>query len=684
MAKKIFLIVLLGSSLPLILHLPGWFVLISGSIQAFILPGFVLLLFLGDKERHWFDDIVLSALLSPILLTASTLLIAGLGLPMERSLRIFLFLVYLFLGIALVAGRFKKAGSKLRVPWSIPVVCAAFAGLIAACFAVNPDLLRRSDAWYHASLTSEILARGVPPMEPVLADFQIKYMWYYHFFIASLIRLSHLPLFAAMGLFNVMAAFSFPYLLARYASFFTKNARKITFAVLMAMAGLEAVSWFLWPVELTRVLTGDVRGMEEAIRTFGKIEFHNSNVIYSLAPFGTWMVNLPDKFLTITVFSYSLGLFLLGVSLVLAAWREGNAGIRGALILLAAVFGTMIFHVVTGVTMIGTVIGSTVLSAFFLRFRKRAGIRAGLSAVIPMAVIFGFGLSLPFLGRMDMSAGSGSGNFIADHLHFGLKNFLTILLPFLILISPIRGAFKKHFSRHAAPEYVFIAGMIICLLILNIFVDLPSVNESKFIFPLFLLAGPPVFVEIAGRIRKSGGAKKRALVILALFLFLPAPVLTFRGFIIDRPADKTELKRVTLQPAEREAFEWLRDNSGVDAVVIENNFYHLAPVLALRHSFNSNMGIVGVLGYDGDRLDAMETIKADLFSDRPMAVETELYLTKMGREIYVVLIDEDFRERPALAGKFMSDSGRFEQVFSNEKTRVFRFKQATIQRGSKK
>lgn len=674
MAKKISLIILLGSSLPLILHLPGWFGLISGSIQAFILPGFVLLLFLGERERHWFDDIVLSALLSPILLTASTLLIAGFGLPMERSLRFFLFLVYLFLGIALVAGRFKNTGAKLRVPWSIPVVCAGFAGLIAACFAVNPDLLRRSDAWYHASLVSEILARGVPPMEPVLADFPIKYMWYYHLFIASLIKLSHIPIFAAMGLFNVMAAFSFPYLLARYASFFTKNARKITFAVLMAMAGLEAVSWFLWPVELVRALTGDVRGMEEVIRTFGKIEFHNSSVIYSLAPFGTWMVNLPDKFLTITVFSYSLGLFLLGVFLVLTAWREGSAGIRGAIILLASVFGTMIFHVVTGVTMIGTVIGSSVLAILYLRLRKRAGIQAGLSAVIPLAVILGFGLSIPFLSRIDMSAGAGSGNFIADHLHFGLKNFLTIFLPFLILIGPIRGTFKKHFSRHAAPEYVFVSGMIICLLILNIFIDLPSVNESKFIFPLFLLAGPPVFVEIVGRIRNSGGAKKRAMVILTLFLFLPAPFLTFRGFIIDRPTDKTELKRVTVQPAEREAFEWLRDNSGMEAVVIENNFYHLAPVLALRHSFNSNMGIVGVLGYDRNKLDEMEMIKTDLFSDHPIAEETESFLRNMGREIYVVLLDEDVKEHPALSGKFLSDAGRFEQVFNNGKTRVYRLR----------
>jgi len=96
------------------------------------------------------------------------------------------------------------------------------------------------------------------------------------------------------------------------------------------------------------------------------------------------------------------------------------------------------------------------------------------------------------------------------------------------------------------------------------------------------------------------------------------------------------------------------------------------------------MGIVGVLGYDRDRMGAMEMIKADLFSDHPMAGETESYLRKMGREIYVVLLDEDVREHPALSGKFLSDPGRFEQVFSNGKTQVFRLRQATIQRGSKR
>jgi len=674
MAKKIFLILLLGSSLPLILPLPGWFGLISGSIQSFILPGFVLLLFIGDRERHWFDDIVLSTILSPALLTASTLVVIGFGLPMERSLRIFLFLVYLLLGVALATGRFKRTESKLHVPWSIPVICAVFAGLIAACFAINPDLLRRLDAWYHASLISEILARGVPPMEPLLPNFPVKYMWYYHFFIASLIKLSHLPLFAAMGLFNVMAAFSFPYLIARYASFFTKNARKITFATLMAMAGLESIIWFLWPVELVRALTGDVRGIEEVIRMLGKIQFNNSNVIFSLSPYGTWMANLLDKFLTITVFSYSLGIFLLGISLILEAWRTGKAGIRNTTLLFLAVFGTMIFHIITGVTMIGTVIGATILTVLFIRFRKRAGIPAALSTVIPLVVVIGFALSLPFLRAMNMGSGTGSGNFAAEHLHFGLKNFLTIFLPFLILIGPIRGAMKKHFSRHADPEFIFLAGAIICLLILNIFVDLPSVNESKFIFPLFLLAGPPVYVEIVGRIRNSSGAKRRGMIILVLFLFLPAPVLTFRGFIIDRPADKTELKRVTVQPHEREPYEWLRDNSSINAIVIENNFYNLAPVLALRHSFNSSIGIIDVLGYDRQEINAMEKIKVDLFSDNPIAEETASYLRNFDCEIYVVLLDVDVREHPALSGKFLSDPGRFEQVYSNGKSRVFRLR----------
>ncbi|MCI0480684.1 MAG: hypothetical protein L0213_03745, partial [Candidatus Dadabacteria bacterium] len=346
------------------------------------------------------------------------------------------------------------------------------------------------------------------------------------------------------------------------------------------------------------------------------------------------------------------------------------------------IFGTMIFHIITGVTMIGTVIGGTALSLLFIRLRKRAGIHTSLSMTVLFAAIIGFALSLPFLKNMDMGTGTGSGNFLADHLHFGLKNFLTIFLPFLILISPIRGAFKKHFSRHAAPEYVFIAGMIICLLILNIFIDLPSVNESKFIFPLFLLAGPPVFVEIAGRIRKSGGAKKRAMVILTLFLFLPAPVLTFRGFIIDRPADRTELKRVTVQPAEREAFEWLHDNSAIDAVVIENNYYTLAPVLALRHSFISNIGILDVLGYDKNSITRLKNTNIDLYSDHPITEESASYLRNMGREMYVVLLDEDISRHPALRAKFEADTGFFEQVFGNEKARIFRLRQATIQRGS--
>ncbi len=674
MNKRIFTVFLLFSSISLVLPIPAPISFFFGVLQTFFLPGFVLLLFLKDEKRHWFGYLAIAPLLSPVILTFSTLFILGFTGTIETALRIFLFFTYFFLGLSIITRKFNRPGAKASLPSSVPVICIVFGGLIAALYIINPALMKRSDAWYHASIISEILARGIPPLEPLLADFPVKYMWFYHFFVASVIKLSGLRIFPAMALFNIMAAFSFPYLIAKYASFFTKKARNITIATLLAIAGLESVSWILWPVQLGRALFGEVRGVDEILRIISKIELNSSNVIFSLSPFGTWMVNLPDKFITITVFGYSLNLFLLSLLIVLIARSEEKFRINTVFLLLLAISGTLIFHVVTGVTLLCSIIGSVILIFLGYRLVLRKKTPVTQLFFLLLTGLAAFALALPLLSRVDMSSGSGNSNILAEHLHLGWKNILTILAPLLILFYPMRDAVKKIFSGHHKRYHEVISSWVICLLALNVFVDLPSVNESKFIFPLFLLIGPPIFIEIARKIRENNGAKRRGLILLTLFLFLPAPILTFRGFLVNRPASPIEIRRFSVDNKDYPVFEWIRENTSSDAVIVENNRYHLMPVLAQRRNFYSDLGIIHVLGYDEEKMFSYEHIEKELFSSEPLSAESIENLKDIEYDIYIAVWEEDLNTIPSLVGRFDLYPDLFESVYKNKRIELYRFK----------
>ncbi len=674
MYKRIFAVFLLLSSISLVLPLPPHISLFFGILQTFFLPGFVLLLFLNDEKRDWFGGLVIAALLSPVIFTFSTLLILRFTGDIGTSLRVFLFITYFFLGVSIITGKLGRSGSGAPRSPGIPVVSLVFGGLVAALFIINPSLMKRSDSWYHASIISEILTRGVPPMEPYLADLPIKYMWFYHFFMASVIELSGLRIFPAMALFNVMAAFSLPYLIARYASYFTRRARDITIAVILAIAGLESVSWILWPIHLGRSLFGEVRGVDEVMRTIGKIELDSSNVIFSLNPFGTWMVNLPDKFITITVFGYSLDLFLLGLLAALGIRSREKIRANDFVLLLSAIAGSLIFHVVTGVTLLCSVTGSVILIFLVHRLIVRKRIPSVRLLLILLTGIAAFSLSLPMLKRVDMSSGRENIDIFSNYLHLGWRNLFTILAPLLILFCPARDSFKKIFARHGKPYHEVIAGWAVCLLVLNLFVDLPSVNESKFIFPLFLLIGPPIFVEISKKISESSGARRRGLILLTIFLFAPAPILTFRGFLMNRPSSRIEAVRNSAEDGGYPVFAWIRENTAPDAVIIENNRYHLMPVLAHRRNLYSDLGIIGVLGYGEDVMSRYENAEKELFSDLPLSAKSIETLTNIEYDLYIAVWEEDLEAVPYLSDRFGLYPDLFEPVYKNGRIELYRFK----------
>ena len=670
--KRIFSLIIVLSAISLFVPLYAPLLFVTGIIQTFILPGFVLIFLLGDRNRPWTDNIFMVPLISPVLLTLTVLLTFRFTGDFPLSLRLSAGLFYLLFIICVLTGRNRFGRFESPIPRSAIILSAAYGLLIAVSYAVNDLLLIRSDAWYHASVTSEILSRGVPPMEPWLPDRAIRYMWIYHLFLASWKNLSGLELFRALGFFNIVNAFCFPYLIARIISAFVSDGRRIFWSSLISIAGLESASWVATPIVIARAMVGEVKGAAEISRIIGNLKFDGPEMIHSLTPYIASMVNLSDKFITITSFSYSFVLFLLVFVFFLSRDYIRKSRASAAVLFFILILGSFLFHVIIGTALICTIVGAGILLPLVNRFILKRPTELFPQLMPPAVAVAAAAAGLPYLASLGGTE-TGGGSFIAEYLHFGVRNLVTILLPLLILFCPARRALGKIFST-SREEYIFLASWIVPLLALNLFANLPTGNEDKLIFPLFLLLGPVISIEITGILENSRGTRKKLLLAWTMILFLVPPLLTFYAFI-DYSAEEAGIeRRYHAYRSDRELFEAVESHTGRHAIIAEKGFDHLMPVFAQRRNLAGMMLLHYVYGYDENYVTNNYELNETLFACEPLTDETIARLATFDFALYIAVSRKDIRECPSLAMKFEDRGNMFESVYSGSEGKLYVFK----------
>jgi hypothetical protein len=681
MTKRVIIIAILLSAASLFINVPQPLRIICALLQLFFLPGLVLTLLIADGRISRSDRVILSIILSPILISLTVAAVSIVTGEIFISAKIVLTLCYLLFFTLSISGRGDRAmEGENGVPGAVYLISFLYAGLILISYAVNNYLLIRSDSWYHAAVVSEVLSRGIPPKEPLLADFSIRYMWFYHLFQAVWIRFSGLPLFSAMGGFNIVNAFIFPYLIARFTAYFTEKKYLIVFATLFAIAGLDSASWILWPVGLVRAFFGDVTGMAEIKRMIANVNVNGVEVIRFLKPGGTWQVNWNDKFLTITAFNYSLNLFLAYLIFMLRDVVLTRSRIKYGVILSIMILGTFLFHVVTGIVLLFVIIGSSILIFLGSRYiykEKHSYSDSSIhftSAIIVAPIAVYYFISLVASGGAGPEGGNLITNLTRRFLHIEFRSILTILFPLIILFFPARAAFKKLFSGTDRVSRTMI-GWIACLLILSVFVNIGIVGEKKFIYFLFMVIGPPIYVQVVERTRAYTGARRGLLVTAIIILFAVPPVLTFRGFMMHVPKERVERRRFDISEEDKRFFEWVRENTSREAVIVENNTYHLSPVFAERRNFYSDYRVIRGLRYGGEKLDLYRDIQASLYGEEEISPAVIDSMRRVGRELYVAVWKEDIESSPWLAGRFDELSGWFSEVYSSERVSLYSLKE---------
>lgn len=668
--RPIFYFLIFITALSLFLPLPKPLSYIFGLVQAFVLPGLVLLFFIGDKKRPWTDNIFFSPLLSPIMLTLTVFLFSRIFGNLDVAIRLAAGLYYILFASAIILKKdhYGETGTVIRT--NVLVFSVFYAVAVAALYFLNDFLLIRSDAWYHASVTNEVLARGIPPMEPYLPETPIRYMWMYHLFIASFKGLSGFQTFRALSFINLAGALALPYLCARIIASIIPEKRILFPATLITVAGLESASWLLWPAFILRALTGEVKGLEEISRNFNAISLKGEGVLFFLTPFFTWMVNLSDKFITITPFGFSLALFLLCFVIFLSGDFIRDSKIKAAILFFIISLGAFLFHIITGTALLCTLIGAGVVLPLIKRYViGEKGF--SISEILPAAAALAAGLiGLPYLSSLGGGT-SGEGGLFSGLFHIGIKNISTIILPLIILAYPAWKAAKRIFSVKTR-GYAAIASWIVPLMILNIFINLPTRNESKLIYPLFLLLGAIISAEIMKIISGSSGRKKIISAALVLILFLAPPLLTFRAFLIDSPeGDEIFTARYNATKGDSALFQWIENNTAGNAVLMEKDFYHLAPVLAARRNFSASLKYWTIYGYDESLIKTHLDLNHLVYACENSSDESVEAAQLQNLNLYIIVFNSDLEECQILDDKFNRKPERFEKAYSGPEGTIY-------------
>ena len=165
---------------------------------------------------------------------------------------------------------------------------------------------------------------------------------------------------------------------------------------------------------------------------------------------------------------------------------------------------------------------------------------------------------------------------------------------------------------------------------------------------------------------------KRGLIVFAVVvLFFVPPFMTIRGFIIQKANSEILTRRDNITEEDMRFFEWIRENTPDDSVIIENNIYHLVPVFADRRNLYSTQGVIRVLGYSGEKMEMYKKIQCSLYAQDGFTEETIREMGRIHSKLYVALWREDLETAPWLADRFSEESKYFKQVFDSDRVSLY-------------
>lgn len=629
-----------------------------------VLPGLALSDTLLPAASR-FTRLSLALALAPLVVAAAGWLLLGAGLELPRAAW----------AIAWAAGLlWVAAGARRPSPVTadeetgVPRLAWALAlglGLVVLLPPVlNPYIAVRGDTWTHAGIVMRILDRGLPPEDPRFAAIPLHYVWFYNLFIAMLCGLRGGGPFSFMTFLNGATAFATVGLTTLLALRVWRTPEAGRGAALLAVFGLNAGAFLMWPLRLVLAFTGEVRSLDEVARQMRTTHVGEAWVIHTLAAPFAHMVNLLDKLMVGSPLGYGYLLMILHLW-AMARWLERGRTLD-LLWLGSAAAGMMLFHGVVGLSVIPVWLGTLGL-AFLLRIRAPwLGGRGRLAAAFAATLAGGLAAT-PYM--ISVASGWAPGTS-------GLRHSYIAPDPIMPWTLATAGAFALWFAARpllrawsdGASTRAVIGLYLLAMIVFGCLVRLPEDNQVKFVYQVFvpavILAAAGFQAWVAPLLRRPAAAALLALV------FLVPPLVTLHGYILDPARDPDA--NVVEPRGEAECHRWIRERTPADAIIVDSHYRNVVMVKGRRPLYLGTSSGPERAAFPMEQVLERRRVTADLYGAAATLEEDLSSLECIGRPIYVIFRPEDDAETSGAWARIGARRDRFELSYDREGYRVLR------------
>ena len=515
-----------------------------------------------------------------------------------------------------------------RAAW---LIALALALLVAVPTAVNPVVRESGDAMFHSQIVSEIRLRGWPPQNPSYAGLPMNYVWQLHVWGAALVEATGLTPFMVFPWIGGAMMASLAFGMYRLASLFWSEPLHRRLAPAVVALGMNALGWVHMFAQLA---LGPLRGTARAREVFGErmtFWFLHPNAVFicrsMLMKADFVLCSFLYKFMCANAIGTALALIAATYVLVAVRVRESGRGRLAAIALLA--MSAAAIHPVVGVPAGLALIVGLALATLGPEGRTRTPAPA-------LAVVIGLSLAAPILWFM-LHTGLAGGP--PSRLHIVRPNLSPLAQGLLVVLLPALWGWAA--ARRRAPALALLGlGFAAVSLAVAVAFDTPvpvtaiyPVYTAYFGVALFAAAGVGMLAQ-ALKLR-VGGAWGWALLAI---VFLPDALMMFNGFA--RQGPKWGLAGYPETPDEIALFDYVRDHTPVDAVVIDVQHAYSSSVAAYseRRGFfgGGDRSEAAVLGYPADILAARRHAVVRLLLEPGLDDSTLTALRAVPQRLFVV------------------------------------------------
>jgi hypothetical protein len=601
-------------------------------------------------------SLALIATVSPIMIVLPVMAVMLLGLPILTAVWAIVgiamaqFLVY---GTqrALVATREEK-----RLLIALAILLAA-AALLTVWLPLTSAWWRvREDSWFHAAVFHRIANHGLPVVDPYFSPLRLQYMYFYHVLLLTVSTITGLGPFAAMIFANLMALGGCIFGVNYLVGLFARRTSARVLAVALCVFGMNGLFYLFFPIRVARAFLGETAGVEILRHFFTLAPPGHETAVRFLAVEGNQFMFL-NKFMLGTAFSLTLGMTCVILALFLSM-RAGRWNWLLTFFYVASVSGVMFLHLIMGVTVVAATAGTLVVMAFTgpRGCSENGDLPLGRQAVFTALAV---AVTLPYI----LSVMPHHGDERAVRLALQSRQVIgTIAGIFAVFIPALWYLLRLRRERARAPGDGLSAEAVITVwaafvLVEAFLVDLPTVNESKFTYPLFL-ALAALAAGAMDRWMAAGARFRSAAVAYVLLCTVPVTAVYFGSAFADR-------SRFGISDSEQSVYEWIRKTTDENALFLEANDMVRVPVLAARDQYWGTEVYALNWNYPNNELNPRRALRDAVFGDRELDEAVLAHARELGRPMYVVLRDihadggkqfKKLSESPYIAGKYMTES----------------------------